>query len=77
MKVHTRHDITTTRKRGLKSVHLNAMDRAFRHKLQDDLKLILAGTNTTAVFSTRTETDVQKLTDRKNELDGGNLSVYD
>jgi ABC-type sulfate/molybdate transport systems ATPase subunit len=55
----------------------SAMDRASRHKLQDDLKAILARTNTSTIFSTHSETDVQKLADDTIELDGGNLSVYD
>jgi putative spermidine/putrescine transport system ATP-binding protein len=55
----------------------SAMDRTSRHKLQDDLKTILARTETTAIFSTHSETDVHKLADNKIELDGGNLSVYD
>ncbi|KAF0108045.1 MAG: ABC-type nitrate/sulfonate/bicarbonate transport system ATPase component [Anaerolineaceae bacterium] len=51
----------------------SALDRASRHKLQDDLKTILAGANIATVFSTHSETDVQKLADRKIELDGGKL----
>jgi tungstate transport system ATP-binding protein len=51
----------------------SALDRASRHNLQDDLKSILAGANTTTIFSTHSETDVQKLADRKIELDGGKL----
>jgi tungstate transport system ATP-binding protein len=51
----------------------SALDRASRHKLQDDLKSILAGAKMTVVFSTHSETDVQKLADRKIELDGGKL----
>jgi len=51
----------------------SALDRASRHKLQEDLKTILAGANITTVFSTHSETDVQKLADRKIELDGGKL----
>jgi ABC-type sulfate/molybdate transport systems ATPase subunit len=43
--------------------------------LQDDLKSILSGANITTVFSTHSETDVQKLADRKIELDGGKLEV--
>ncbi len=53
----------------------SALDRASRHKLQDDLKIILAGANITTVFCTHSETDVQKLADRKIELDGGKLEV--
>jgi tungstate transport system ATP-binding protein len=49
----------------------SALDRASRHRLQDDLKTILAGTNTTTVFSTHSEADVQKLSDCKIELNGG------
>jgi tungstate transport system ATP-binding protein len=55
----------------------SALDRSSRHKLQDDLKAILARTNTTTVFSTHSETDVQKLSDQKIELDEGKLEVYD
>ena len=55
----------------------SAMDRSSRHKLQADLKSILIDTNTTAVFSTHSETDIQNLADEKIELDGGKLSVYD
>jgi tungstate transport system ATP-binding protein len=51
----------------------SALDRTSRHKLQDDLKTILAGANITTVFSTHSETDVQKLADRKIELNGGKL----
>jgi tungstate transport system ATP-binding protein len=51
----------------------SALDRVSRHKLQDDLKSILAGANTTTIFSTHSETDVQKLADQKIELDGGKL----
>jgi len=51
----------------------SALDRSSRHKLQEDLKNILAGANTTTIFSTHSETDVQKLADRKIELDGGKL----
>ncbi len=53
----------------------SALDRASRQKLQEDLKSILAGANITAVFSTHSETDVQKLADRKIELDGGKLEA--
>jgi len=53
----------------------SALDRASRHKLQDDLKTILAGANITTVFSTHSETDVQKLADGKIELDGGKLEA--
>ena len=55
----------------------SALDRNSRHKLQDDLKTILPGMDTTTVFSTHSETDVQKLATRKIELDGGRLAVYD
>ncbi len=55
----------------------SALDWASRQKLQDDLKAILAEANTTTVFSTHSEVDVQKLADRKIELDGGKLVVYD
>jgi tungstate transport system ATP-binding protein len=51
----------------------SALDRTSRYKLQGDLKNILAGAKTTTVFSTHSETDVQKLADRKIELDGGKL----
>jgi tungstate transport system ATP-binding protein len=51
----------------------SAMDRASRHKLQDDLKTILGGAKTTTIFSTHSETDVQKLANRKIQLDGGKL----
>jgi tungstate transport system ATP-binding protein len=51
----------------------SAMDRASRYKLQDDLKTILAGAKTTTIFSTHSETDVQKLANRKIQLDGGKL----
>jgi tungstate transport system ATP-binding protein len=51
----------------------SALDRASRHKLQDDLKSILTGANTTTIFSTHSEIDVQKLADRKIELVGGRL----
>jgi tungstate transport system ATP-binding protein len=51
----------------------SALDRTSRHKLQEDLKNILSGTNITTIFSTHSETDVQKLADRKIELDGGKL----
>jgi tungstate transport system ATP-binding protein len=50
-----------------------ALDRTSRHKLQEDLKSILAGADMTVVFSTHSETDVQKLAERKIELDGGKL----
>ena len=50
-----------------------ALDRTSRHKLQEDLKSILAETDMTAVFTTHSETDVQKLADRKIELDGGRM----
>jgi len=53
----------------------SALDRASRHKLQEDLKTILAGASITTVFSTHSETDVQKLADRKIELNGGKLEV--
>ncbi len=53
----------------------SALDRASRHKLQEDLKSILAGANITTIFSTHSETDVQKLADRKIELDGGKLET--
>jgi tungstate transport system ATP-binding protein len=53
----------------------SALDRASRHKLQDDLKTILAGANITTVFSTHSEADVQKLADRKIELNGGKLEA--
>ncbi len=53
----------------------SALDRASRHILQDDLKTILSGTNTTTVFSTHNEADVQKLADRKIELDGGKMEA--
>ena len=49
----------------------SALDRASRHRLQDDLKGILNGANTTTVFSTHSDTDIQKLADRKIFLDGG------
>jgi tungstate transport system ATP-binding protein len=55
----------------------SAMDRVSRHRLQDDLKNILTGTNTTTVFSTHSETDVKKLADRSIQLDGGKLTEYD
>ena len=51
----------------------SALDRSSRHKLQEDLKNILTGANITTIFSTHSETDVQKLADRKIELDGGKL----
>jgi tungstate transport system ATP-binding protein len=51
----------------------SALDRASRHKLQNDLKTILAGAKTTTVFTTHSETDVQILSDRKIELYGGKL----
>jgi tungstate transport system ATP-binding protein len=51
----------------------SALDRSSRHKLQDDLKSILSGSNITTVFSTHSETDVQKLASRKIELEGGSL----
>jgi tungstate transport system ATP-binding protein len=51
----------------------SALDRASRHNLQDDLKSILAGANTTTIFSTHSETDVRKLANCKIELDGGKL----
>ncbi len=51
----------------------SALDRTSRQKLQDDLKSILIGTKTTTIFTTHSETDVQKLSDRKIELDGGKL----
>ncbi|MGZ6347560.1 MAG: ABC transporter ATP-binding protein [Anaerolineales bacterium] len=51
----------------------SALDRASRHKLQEDLKDILASANTTTIFSTHSETDVQKLADMKIELNGGKL----
>jgi tungstate transport system ATP-binding protein len=51
----------------------SALDRASRHKLQNDLKTILVGAKTTTVFSTHSETDVQILSDRKIELYGGKL----
>jgi ABC-type proline/glycine betaine transport system ATPase subunit len=41
--------------------------------LQEDLKSILAGADMTVVFSTHSESDVQKLAERKIELDGGRL----
>jgi tungstate transport system ATP-binding protein len=50
-----------------------ALDRTSRHKLQEDLKSILAGVDMTVVFSTHSEADVQKLAERKIELDGGRL----
>jgi tungstate transport system ATP-binding protein len=53
----------------------SALDRASRHKLQDDLKSILSGAKMTVVFSTHSETDVQKLADRKIELNGGKLEA--
>ena len=51
----------------------SALDRASRNKLQLDLKTILAGVNITTVFSTHSETDVQRLADRMIELNGGKL----
>ncbi len=51
----------------------SALDRTTRHKLLDDLKRILIGTKTTTIFTTHSETDVQKLADRKIELDQGKL----
>jgi tungstate transport system ATP-binding protein len=51
----------------------SALDRTSRHKLQEDLKSILAGADMTVVFSTHSETDVQKLAERKIELEGGRL----
>lgn len=51
----------------------SALDRAARQKLQDDLKTILVGAKTTTIFSTHSETDVQKLANRKIQLDGGKL----
>jgi tungstate transport system ATP-binding protein len=50
-----------------------ALDRTSRHKLQEDLKSILAGADMTVVFSTHSKTDVQKLAERKMEVDGGKL----
>lgn len=52
-----------------------ALDRTSRHKLQEDLKSILAGVEMTVVFTTHSETDVQKLAGSKIELDGGMLIV--
>jgi tungstate transport system ATP-binding protein len=52
----------------------SALDRASRNKLQEDLKSILTGANVTTVFSTHSETDVQKLADGKIELEGGRLA---
>jgi tungstate transport system ATP-binding protein len=51
----------------------SALDRGSRHKLQDDLKSILAGANITTIFSTHSETDVQKLADKKIELVDGKM----
>lgn len=53
----------------------SALDRGSRQKLQDDLKSILVGANITTIFSTHSETDVQKLADRKITLDGGKLEA--
>jgi len=50
-----------------------ALDRTSRHKLQEDLKSILTGTDMTVIFTTHSETDVQKLAERKIELDGGKM----
>jgi len=55
----------------------SALDRSSRQNLQDDLKTILAGAKITTVFSTHSETDVQRLSDRRIELDMGKLAVYD
>jgi tungstate transport system ATP-binding protein len=51
-----------------------ALDRTSRHKLQEDLKSILTGTDMTVIFTTHSETDVQKLAERKIELDGGKMA---
>jgi len=40
---------------------------------QGDLKGILTRSNITTLFSTHSETDVQKIADRKIELDNGRL----
>ena len=53
----------------------SALDRASRHKLQEDLKTILVEANITTVFSTHSEADVQKLADRKICLNGGKLET--
>ena len=51
----------------------SALDRASRHKLQEDLKTILSRMTVTTVFSTHSELDVQHLAIDKIELDGGKL----
>jgi tungstate transport system ATP-binding protein len=51
----------------------SVLDRASRHRLQEDLRSILAVAGITTIFSTHSELDVQKLADRKIELDGGRL----
>ncbi len=53
----------------------SALDRSSRHKLQEDLKDILAKSKTTTIFSTHSESDVQKLADMKIELVAGYLEA--
>lgn len=51
----------------------SALDRASRLKLQADLKDILTNLNITTLFTTHSEMDVQKIADRKIELEAGRL----
>lgn len=51
----------------------SALDRVSRHNLMEDLKAILAEANITTVFSTHSETDVQKLADSNIEVEKGKL----